>query len=623
MADLTQAREYYEQARRQAQRLSANPAQSLRHLDEIRRHVRILAEARLGVQEIPLYRVVGTQSAMRADAFGAGFMPTEEPDTEFARKWMNVCMHHLQDGITDPLKVYEYLGEYYCIEGNKRASVMKFFGVYSARAEVIRLIPKRIRGDEKIEAFCSWMDYMKKGRFPNLYMTYPYAYHRLDTIAHQLLSDGKVLPDPAQGNRILARFETAYAPFAQEEVLPYYGDAFLEYLQIFGVPDEDAPLHILTEEIRTLLPQLRFIRHDAPAGLVLEDEDTKPSFLRRILPVRQPLFAFAYGDHLENNDWLMMHERARRCVQAEFDNRIRTQTLQDITPENAYEVLTHAAQGSDVLFVPSSWMMNTALRVSLENPECIVLQHSMAAPHHKIHTYFSRYYECVYLCGMLAAALSTTNTVGYLTPALSIRHHTLDLNAFTLGVHAIRPGMRVCIAELTRPESREQAALGARLLHREGADLAMYQHTMREGIEKPENSFSFLARMDAVGRPCEYLAAPIWNWPLFYSHIASEYLSGAISPARNREETPFSYWWGMDSGLLDLHVNRHLVPPQVERLIRHMKQSMQDRDWFAYQGPITDHEGILRLERGKTLSPEDIVDMNWLTDQVERILVDE
>ena len=107
MPDLTQAREYYEQARRQGQRSRDVAHLQMHSLDEIRKEIRILAEVRLGTLEIPLYRVAGTQSAMRGEAFGPGFMPAENPDTEFARKWMNVCLYHLEDGISDPIKVYE------------------------------------------------------------------------------------------------------------------------------------------------------------------------------------------------------------------------------------------------------------------------------------------------------------------------------------------------------------------------------------------------------------------------------------------------------------------------------------------------------------------------------------
>jgi len=622
LADLTNAKEYYEQARRQGIRNRDNEALRLRHLDEVRLDVRMVAEVRLGVKEIPLYRIVGTQSALRGEAFGAKFMPAEDPDTEFARKWMNVCLYHLNEGIADPIKVYEYLGRYYCIEGNKRVSVMKFFGVYSARAEVIRLIPHNDHTNPQIEAFHQWMDYTKTGCFPSLLLTSPFGYRRLRAILRRLEHEGARMPEPREGDELLARFETAYAPYCEEAVMPFYGDAFLEYLQVFGLPNTNAPLFTLSEEIRTIRPQLAYTSETVPADLNLEEEDRRPSFFKRILPKRQPLMVFAYGDALENNEWLALHETARREVQEQYGNRIRTEPLADLNPQTAYTKLSQAAKGADVLFVTSSWMLDTTLRVALENPSCIVMQYSMTTRHHRIHTYFSRYYEAVYLCGMLAGMLNQTNAIGYITPSLHLRQFTFDLNAFALGVRSIRPNMEICVGELSQPLDKNEAEASARLLKENHVDLAIYQNFMRDQLLKPAGTFSFLARMGADGKPVTYMAAPIWNWAPFYSHIAAEFLSGSLDAAsRNRQDAPMSYWWGLDSGILNLHMNPLTVPREVSRLVSHMKHDMMRGEWAAFRGPLTDSEGRLRLETDRMLEPEDMLDMHWVIDRLQFLRV--
>ena len=65
----------------------------------------------VGMVEIPIDRVVGTKSAGRITAFTAGFLPLLNEESEFAIKWMALCDAHLSDeGIRDPILVYEYLG---------------------------------------------------------------------------------------------------------------------------------------------------------------------------------------------------------------------------------------------------------------------------------------------------------------------------------------------------------------------------------------------------------------------------------------------------------------------------------------------------------------------------------
>ena len=81
----------------------------------------------VGFVEIPAERIVGTKSAGRITAFTPTFKPLLDPKSEFAAKWISLCAAHLGDtGITDPILCYEYLGNFYVQEGNKRVSVLRY-----------------------------------------------------------------------------------------------------------------------------------------------------------------------------------------------------------------------------------------------------------------------------------------------------------------------------------------------------------------------------------------------------------------------------------------------------------------------------------------------------------------
>ena len=82
----------------------------------------------LGLLEIPSERIVGTKSAGRIAAFSPSFLPLLDAKTEFAGKWMTLCAAHLGDvGIRDAITCYEYLGNFYVQEGNKRVSVLRYY----------------------------------------------------------------------------------------------------------------------------------------------------------------------------------------------------------------------------------------------------------------------------------------------------------------------------------------------------------------------------------------------------------------------------------------------------------------------------------------------------------------
>ena len=104
----------------------------------------ILAEGkRIGREQIPLALVVGTKTGGRNHAFARNFMPLLGMDSEFAAKWSSLCQSHLEEGIRQPVKVYEYRNRFYVEEGNKRVSVLKYFDADSIDADVIQIPSQR------------------------------------------------------------------------------------------------------------------------------------------------------------------------------------------------------------------------------------------------------------------------------------------------------------------------------------------------------------------------------------------------------------------------------------------------------------------------------------------------
>jgi hypothetical protein len=85
-------------------------------LDDLLSHVEIEKQESLGLVHIPLKLVVGTYAAGRTTAFARNFMPIMDVKTEFGMKWSALCDSHLEEGIHDPIKVYEFMNYYYVVE---------------------------------------------------------------------------------------------------------------------------------------------------------------------------------------------------------------------------------------------------------------------------------------------------------------------------------------------------------------------------------------------------------------------------------------------------------------------------------------------------------------------------
>lgn len=130
----------------------------LRVLDEIPEAADSIMEYPLGLVQIPTNRIVGTKTAGRSQAFAGNFMPILAENTEFALKWSALCDSHLEEGIREPVKAYEFMNRFYILEGNKRVSVLKYFDAVSIPGEVIRIIPPRTEEKEN-KIYYEFMDF--------------------------------------------------------------------------------------------------------------------------------------------------------------------------------------------------------------------------------------------------------------------------------------------------------------------------------------------------------------------------------------------------------------------------------------------------------------------------------
>ena len=110
-------------------RLLHGQVPTLEVLDDIIPSKGTFSEVPLGLVQIPIDQIVGTKTGGRSNAFAANFMPILKETSEFAMKWAKLSSSHEKEGIREPIKAYEYMNRFYVLEGNKRVSVMKYYGV--------------------------------------------------------------------------------------------------------------------------------------------------------------------------------------------------------------------------------------------------------------------------------------------------------------------------------------------------------------------------------------------------------------------------------------------------------------------------------------------------------------
>jgi hypothetical protein len=76
-----------------------------------------------------------------------------------------------------------------------------------------------------------------------------------------------------------------------------------------------------------------------------------------------------------------------------------------------------------------------------------------------------------------------------------------------------------------------------------------------------------------------------------------------------------NYWWGLSSRAVQVTCSDQ-VPAGTRRLVSLLEREIADRELSVFTGPIYDQDGNLRVKEGETLSPIQIVQMDWLVSNV-------
>ncbi|MDD4080104.1 MAG: hypothetical protein PHP02_01650 [Eubacteriales bacterium] len=620
-----QARFNYDRANRLGQReLSARIARGQRGylaaLDDITGDTHPVAYMKQPQREISLSRVAGTYTTSRARSFADNFMPLHPPLSEFASKWISLCAIHMSEGLRDPIQVYEYLWRYYVVEGNKRVSILKYFDAPTVQAEITRVVPQLDEGDPDTAVYYAYLSYDKKGLFKNIQLSSKQKYEQLSRIEARLIRRG--LPVDVNFNAMYLQFEAAYGQARRP--LPL-GDAFLEYLRIYGLP-EGVVISQVKERIDLLAPQMELLSQpEAEPELVLSPaEPAAPGLISRLFSQRRSArVVFAYATGREEDNWLGAHEAGRRVMQEAFGEQVMSSFVDNLTPENVYDRLNEEASGAELLLITASTLTLPALRFALEHPDCLTLVYSRARQDRRVSTYYGRYYEPMFLCGAAAGMATRTGRIAYITPRITYRRHTADINAFGLGVRSVRPEAQVLLVwRGVLPDEPETSIQGLQAAASLGADAAytpLVKGAMR--VEMPEHVFSLVGRLNERGELVQYLAAPQWDWGQYYTEIVRSYLNGSLDILRiidQGDPSVAGLWWGLGAGVLRFLLGKDLNT-QGENLLKYLRDAIGRGHFNPFHGPIRDQDGILRVWENNDLKPYDILEMEWLCDFIQVI----
>ena len=184
--------------------------------------------------------------------------------------------------------------------------------------------------------------------------------------------------------------------------------------------------------------------------------------------------AFAYVGPVGDGGWTFAHDNARKKLEQAFGGRIKTSFVEKV-PEaaDAERVFRDLVQqGNTLIFGTTFGYMEPMMKVAADSPE-VKFEHATGYKQAaNLRSYDARTYEGAYMAGVVAGAMTKSNTLG-VVGSIPIPEVIRNINSFTLGAQSSNPKVTVKVVWVNEWFNPPQETNAAQTLINAGADVLM------------------------------------------------------------------------------------------------------------------------------------------------------
>ncbi len=581
----------------------------------------------VGLREIPMYMIAGTKTAGRQNSFASNFMPLMDFGTEFSYKWSTLYDSAIEDGIREPIKVYEFMNKFYVEEGNKRVSVSKFIGYVSITGNVFRILPPK-DGSIASRINYEYIDFFNVTGFFEITFSKPGSYAELAQYFGRDLKT--VWPD-----ELIEELRYAYMTFYKcytarraRKLSLTVGDAFLLYLEVYGV---ESLMHdtesVIGHKIQKLWNELVTQTQEDSIELVrTPDEVGRGSSMQTLMTLNsaytgKPIrVAFLFEKNESESSWAYGHELGANQMVEKFEGAVEAVKFENCADKKALQSALQAcvADEEDLVFATSPSMLDECLKAAIEYPRLRIMNCAVNLSRSSIPTYYTRMYEAKFLMGCLAASLAENHMIGYRAD-YPIYGGIANINAFALGAAWFDPYAKVKLVWASKKGSNWEQELidsGCRIIS--GIDMIKPKDPTRKyGLYRLHDAGT--KRSDGSVRTeqeVENLAAAVNQWGVYYEQILRKLIDGSLDARKNNARgKAVNYWWGMSAGVVDIILSDAL-PYASRKAVQTLRRLIISGMTNPFEGEIHTQSGVLRGPDSPALTDKEIITMDWLCDNV-------
>ena len=589
-------------------RLMRGEKPTLEVLDDILPSKGSCSEVSLGLVQIPIDQIVGTKTEGRSNAFAGNFMPILDSRSEFGEKWTKLSIIHEEEGIRDPIKAYEYMNRFYVEEGNKRVSVLKYFGAVSIPGIVTRIIPPKTEEKEN-KIYFEFLDFYEKTKINYIWFSQLGSFQRLLKAVkgntEDLWDDDDRMLFSSQYNRFTAEYEANGGN--KLSITP--GDAFLAFIRLYGYQElENKTVREMKELIIKSWDEFKLLEAGKEVTLKMEPSQEKKSILSRLIPtgMSRIKIGFIYTKTPMSSAWIYMHELGRMHIEQKFPDEVSTCCFENITEEIADTVLESAIQqGCKIIFTTSPSLAKASVKAAIAHPEVHILNCSLNTSHRYIRTYYARMHEAKFLMGAVAGAMAENDRITYVED-YPIYGSIANINAFALGAKMVNPRAKIYLEWTSRKDTDVYESI------------RQVQPSCISGKDMviPEEQSRLFGVYHVEGDRKHNIAMPLVHWGKFYEKLIRNILDGTWKyDDKQPEKKAINYWWGMSSGVVDIICSNNL-PIGTKRLVELLRKDIASNDFYPFAGVLYSQNGIITRDPCSRLTAEEIVTMDWLAENV-------
>lgn len=559
----------------------------------------------VGLVEIPTERIIGTKTAGRISAFTANFNPLLDQKSEFATKWVRLCAAHLSDeGIRDPIVCYEYLGNFYVQEGNKRVSVLRHYGAARIPGIVYRIMPP-VSDNPRIKAYHEFLDWYKLTGIYDVQFSQPGGYAKLTKAIGLAPGQEWTEENRRRFRAYFQYFREAFFALGGADLYVQPEDALLLWLELYPYSDlGDLSTASLKNTLELMWDNLIALSTPDPVLRTEPPAEGKQGLFSKIIRPDYLSVAFIHQSDAEHSSWTHAHETGRKYLESALGDQVVTHCYFNAdTPERVEELMEHAIEaGADVIFTTTPQMIVPSLKISIEHPKVKVLNCSVHMPYSTVRTYYSRIYEGKFITGAIAGAMADNNRIGYVG-SYPIHGVPAAINAFALGVQMTNPraviDLRWSCVEGNPTE--DFLASGIRVISNRDTPVENQIYT---------EYGTYIYGADNQVIP---LGSPVWIWGKFYEHVVRSILDGSWETDKTGQAV--NYWWGMSSDVIDVTLSDQL-PDGVRYMANLLRDGMRLGAIDPFDRRIVAQNGTVINDGTKKFSPDDLLHCDWLCNNI-------